>query len=381
MSKILHLTPTDITSDSRILKEMNCLASQGYTVSGLGVVMEEGGKRSNINPNVEIRSFGLRSRGLTWLPRTLRHMVLLLELFSKMLIPAIKYRPDIVHCHDTLALPLGAIVKLFTNSKLIYDAHELESDRNGLSRLQGTLTLLVEKCLWPYVDGLIVVSPSILAWYTRKLGPKLSSVVLNAPVYINDKQNGGSYLRDKYGIPPEQQVFIYVGILGTGRGLDLITEVFAQPDVKSHVVFLGFGPLVGQLKQLEIKFENFHVHDAVPHAQVVPIIKSADFGLCLIQNVSLSDYYCLPNKLFEYCFAGVPVLASDFPDIRSVVDEYGIGECCTPETTTVKQAVKFLASADKSFGFKDLRPLSWQAQEQKLTDLYRQLLSTTFASP
>ena len=46
--------------------------------------------------------------------------------------------------------------------------------------------------------------------------------------------------------------------------------------------------------------------------------------MCLIQNVSLSDYYCLPNKLFEYCFAEIPVLASNFPDISQTVEKYDL---------------------------------------------------------
>jgi hypothetical protein len=70
------------------------------------------------------------------------------------------------------------------------------------------------------------------------------------------------------------------------------------------VVFLGYGELSQDLKRLAAEHPNIHVHDAVPHSQVVPIAQSADFGLCLVQDVSLSDYYCLPNKLFEYYFAG-----------------------------------------------------------------------------
>ena len=116
------------------------------------------------------------------------------------------------------------------------------------------------------------------------------------------------------------------------------------------------------------------MHDAVPHAEVVPIVKSADFGLCLVQNVSLSDYYCLPNKLFEYCFAGIPVLASDFPDIRSVITKYNIGECCDLVHDAIRKAVKDLENSDKKFYFSDLTPLSWQAQQSKLEILYAQIL-------
>ncbi len=373
----LHLTHTDIESDSRILKEMGALAVAGYAVSGLGVKLDEGSQKSQIAFNADISAIKLISRQWTFLPRTLRHVVSLFELVTKMLPSAIRKKPDVVHCHDTLVLPLGVIVKIFTGAKLVYDAHELESDRNGLSKLQGRLTLWVEKILWRFVDALIVVSPSIQKWYCETLGAKKSTVILNAPLFSKNVTGGDNYLRDKFSIPHDRKIYIYVGILGEGRGLDLITQAFIDENVSSHVVFLGYGELSEHLKKLAEKNPNLHVHDAVPHSQVVPVVKSADFGLCLIQNVSLSDYYCLPNKLFEYCFAGVPVLASDFPDIRSVITEHGIGDCCDLEIDSIRKAVKDLEHSNKKFSFTDVASLSWEAQQSKLLYFYEQLNSSS----
>ena len=376
MKKILHLTHTDIESDSRILKEMGALTAVGYTVSGIGVTLSEGAHRTPTPFPADVAAIQLRSRQLTFLPKPLRHAISLCELIAKMLPRAIRRRPDVIHCHDTLVLPLGVLVKLFTRAKLVYDAHELESDRNGLSKFLGWLTLFAEKMLWRFVDALIVVSPSIQNWYQEKIGPKPSAIVLNSPLFSDDHGQEGDYLRNKFLIPADRLLFIYVGILGPGRGLDLVTEAFTHPDVSSHVVFLGYGQLADELKRMAVKHPNIHVHDAVPHSQVVPIVRSADFGLCLIQNVSLSDYYCLPNKLFEYCFAGVPVLASDFPDIRTVLAEYNIGECCELDPGSIRGAIQKLEKSKKHFQFADLTPLSWQTQEQKLINLYQQMLST-----
>ena len=103
-------------------------------------------------------------------------------------------------------------------------------------------------------------------------------------------------------------------------------------------------------------------------------MKAADIGLCLVQNVSLSDYYCLPNKLFEYCFAGIPVLASDFPDISSLISEYNLGMCCSLDFDSIKQAVLDIERHGVDFNFHDLSPLAWQAQSEKLNNFYRQVL-------
>lgn len=375
MKKALHLTHTDIESDSRILKEMGALAAAGYIVSGIGVALDEGAEKSPISFRADIYAIELISRKLTFLPRTLRHVLSLCELIVKVLPRAIRRQPDIIHCHDTLVLPLGVIVKFFTRAKLVYDAHELESDRNGLTGLQSKLTLRAEKVLWRLVDALIVVSPSIECWYHKTIGPKRSAIVLNSPLFSESLQEGEDYLRTKFSIPAECKIFIYVGILGYGRGIDLVTDAFKDPQVSSHVVFLGYGELSDELKRQADQQPNMHVHDAVPHSQVVPIVQSADFGLCLVQDVSLSDYYCLPNKLFEYCFAGVPVLASDFPDIRAVLSEYGIGEPCKLQADEIRDAILRLECSKSTFHFADLTPLSWQAQEQKLVALYQQCLS------
>ncbi len=372
--KNLHISHTDIRSDSRILKEMNCLSRNGYFVNGIGVQTNDGSKRSDFNMNTEILTVQLFARKLSFLPKILKHILVFLEMMIKIILPAILTKPIIVHCHDISVLPIAVIVKVFTKARLIYDAHELESDRNGITKLQSWLILQVERLLWRFVDALIVVSPSIDVWYQDKIGPKLSAIVLNSPLISEETLCESDYLRSKFSIPFDSKTFIYVGILASGRGIDLLTQAFSYPTTTSHLVLLGYGDLADELRQLSSKNFNIHFHEAVPHADVVSIVQSADFGLCMIQNVSLSDYYCLPNKLFEYCFAGVPVLASDFPDIRAVLSQYGIGECCSLEPEAFREAVHSLQTSDKKFEFADLTPLSWQAQEQKLIKLYQGLL-------
>ena len=125
------------------------------------------------------------------------HAFSLFEMVAKLLRSAIKEKPDLVHCHDTLVLPLGVIVKLFTKAKLIYDAHELESDRNGLSKFEGFLTQYIERLLWRFVDALIVVSPSIDAWYQDKIGPKPSAIILNSLISTKTLCKS-DYLRTKF---------------------------------------------------------------------------------------------------------------------------------------------------------------------------------------
>lgn len=70
------------------------------------------------------------------------------------------------------------------------------------------------------------------------------------------------------------------------------------------------------------------------------------------------------------------MLASDFPDIRAMLSEYGVGECCNLTSDEIRQAICKLERSEKTYTFSNLTPLSWQAQEKKLLDLYKQCLST-----
>jgi glycosyltransferase involved in cell wall biosynthesis len=376
--KIVHITHTDILSDSRILKEISSLLKMGYSVSGVGVGLDDGSKKINQKIYKHLSSLELVSSKFIFLPKTIRHIFLLFELTIKMVPKVIHEKPDLVHCHDTLVLPIGVVLKLITKAKLVYDAHELESNRNALSPILGKLIFLVEKLIWPLVDGLIVVSPSIERWYHENVGLKTSQIILNSPITIEDKKLNHNYLRKKFAIPLNCNIFIYVGILGRGRGLDFIIKAFCDQDINSHLVLIGYGELAEKIKNFEIEFQNIHLHEPVQHSQVVSIIKSANFGLCLIENVSLSDYYCLPNKLFEYCFAGLPVLASDFPDLREIVSQYQLGICCSVEFEAIKNTIKSLENSKVSFDFADLTALTWMSQELKLSFLYDQILGKEY---
>ena len=378
---ILHLTHTDINSDSRILKEMQSIFtySSKYKVSGIGVTLDEEQHKTKKDNEIDIYSINLISRKWRFLPTILRHSCSLIELTSKMLFKAIKLKPQIIHCNDTLVLPLGVILKIFTGAKLIYDAHELESNRNGLSKILGKMTLFVEKLLWRFVDKLIVVSPSIAIWYQENIGEKVTEIIMNSPVLkISNDEVDKLYFRKKFNISEGSKIFLYIGILGEGRGIDLIVEAFKNNELKSHLIFLGYGELKDKLINLSKKYENIHVHDAVPHNEVVSIAKSADVGLCFIQNVSLSDYYCLPNKLFEYAFAEIPVLASNFPDISMVVEKYNIGKCSDLDSESIYNAIKEFEQMEElpRINASDLYDLSWSAQEEKLVKMYKDLIES-----
>lgn len=374
--KILHLSHTDISSDSRILKEMHSIRKidNFYKIIGIGLSIDNTSIDSKEIDGLHIQRIYLFTKKWKMLPKRVRQLFSFFELLIKMTKFGIKEKPSVVHCNDTVVLPVGVLIKFVCKSKLIYDAHELESKRNGVGAFFGKLILLVEKMCWRFIDALIVVSPSIKKWYKKNIGSKKTEVILNAPIFNEDKKNENSYLRNKFNIPEDSKIFLYIGEFGQGRGIELLLNSFKSKDISSHLVFLGFGSLGDEIAKASKEHSNIHLHDAVPHEDVVSIAKSADVGLCLVENVSLSDYYCLPNKLFEYAFSNIPVLASNFPDMSKVVKEHDLGFCTDLDAKSVVKGIKDFEISDKKFKMKNLYELSWEAQEEKLIKLYKEVL-------
>lgn len=376
--KILHLSPTDIRYDSRILKELKAVQKiENTTLVAFGIDDSEGHKyETEQMPFIKV--FNITTKNLKFLPRPVRYFLNLIEAFIRMVFPGIKYKPDVIHCHDTLYLPIAKMIKLFCGSKLIYDAHELESDKAGQSKILSKYTLFIEKMLWKDIDILISVSPSIIDWYDKNLGKKKSVLILNSPLLdTSPKENSkNNYLREKFNIPAEKKIFLYLGIISeAGRGVNLYLDVFQRKEVDSHIVFIGYGEYVDEIKKIALNNDNIHYHPAVPHHQVVEVSTSADVGLCLVEAVSLSDYYCLPNKLFEYAFSELYILASDFPDIRKIVDEYDLGKCSSLNAENLFEIVKDVQYLDLDNRVKkDLYPLSWNFQESELLKMYNNIL-------
>ena len=377
---ILHLSQTDIRSDSRILKEMNSIAksNNSYNLIGIGIGRKKNNKNFSVNnPILSINSINVFFRDIKYLPKVISHLFLTIEIITKMLRLSLQAKPSVIHCHDTPVLPLGILIKFFIGSKIVYDAHELESNRNGLSTFLGSLVLFVERKFWPYIDRLIVVSPSIKKWYIKNVGKKACTVILNSPIIVNNKNKNKSYFRNIFSIPIKAKIFLYIGIVGPGRGIDLILDSFINNSNNAHLIFLGYGEYKKKLLKISSKNLNIHFHDAVPHDQVVSIASGADVGICLIENVSLSDFYCLPNKLFEYAFSEIPVLASNFPDISYIVKRYKLGICSDLNKKSIQKSISELTELDKlpKVNLKNLYDLSWEAQEKKLIKMYANLFN------
>lgn len=373
----LHLHPSDFRFTSRILKQAESMYKLG-TFSK--IVLVGTGYEDELPASLKSDKFQIFLIGKKNYNTNLVNKLKLFSLWYFLVYQ--KFKKEKIGCitvHGLSSLLLGVLLKIKTNSKLVYDAQELETETVGVHGLRKLLALVTEKMLIPFVDEIFVVSESIADHYAKKYKLKNKPpVVFNAPPKTPIKRS--NILRETLGIDIESTILLYQGVLQKGRGIELLLKTFVNEDIQnSVVVFMGYGTLVKDIVGVSETSPNVFYHPAVSPDILLEYTSSADIGIALIENVCLSYYYCMPNKLFEYGMAGLPVLVSKMKDLNQYVTENKCG-------FVVKDLIPSeVASTIREALSQNLKPLienshdsasknSWEQQEQKLEQLYRGLL-------
>ncbi len=149
-------------------------------------------------------------------------------------------------------------------------------------------------------------------------------------------------LRDDLAIPEGQSVILHQGKIQKARGCHLLARAM-QYVSGATLVFMGDGPLRQAVEDEVIALgltERVKFKPAVLPEQLHAYTSSADIGVTLLEDTCLNHRYALPNKLFEYLMAGVPVLASDLPEIGGIVEDFGVG--CVVEPRDPKEIGRVL---------------------------------------
>ena len=286
---------------------------------------------------------------------------------------------DIIHCNDLLTLPMGVIVKKFYNKdvKIVYDAHEYETELNGLKGGKKRFRKLLEKSLIKYADKVITVSNSIAEEYVRLYGIEKPSLVLNTPPHTAIVKQ--DIFRETFGIKKSQTIFLYQGGLVNGRGIEDILASFKEiNNENSVIVFMGYGVFEDTIKEASKQYNNIFFHSAVSPSVLLNYTSSADFGISMIEDICLSYRYCLPNKMFEYIMAEVPVIVSNLPEMKNVIDTHKVGVVANgTDRKSLEDAIIVATKLDKKTLNKNIKNakkiFNWEEQEKVLLKVYHDL--------
>ncbi|HIC78472.1 MAG TPA: glycosyltransferase, partial [Sulfurovum sp.] len=187
--------------------------------------------------------------------------------------------------------------------------------------------------------------------------------------------------RETFSIDKVQTIFLYQGNLSRGRGVEVVLETFKRLDNKNSViVFMGYGELKNLILEYQKEHDNIYFHEAVNPNILLNYTSSADFGISMIEDICLSYRYCLPNKMFEYIMAGVPVIVSNLPEMKKLVEKYGVGVVAKENSQeALSEAIILASSLDKAHVQKRLNSVksiyNWEEQERVLISLYRGVLN------
>ncbi len=184
----------------------------------------------------------------------------------------------------------------------------------------------IEKFFITKVD-LVLTTGSLDSEFIEKLYNISNTVVVrNIPLY--QKAVSRIDLRKKYNIDQDKLILIYQGVILPGRGLNQIINSIAKLP-KTVLIIFGEGEQKNNFIKLADKLnvsERIIFVGSIDQKELINYTVGGDVSLSLIENISISYYHALPNKLFEYIMAGLPVLCSDLPQMKQIVDDYKVGE-------------------------------------------------------
>lgn len=222
------------------------------------------------------------------------------------------------------------------------------------------------------------MSENIADWYCKEYEIGRPIVVKNAPKIFTQKKT--NYFREIFNIRNSSVIILYQGGLSSGRGVNLLLECFKKRESDEVViVFMGFGEMEEEIKNISKIKNNIFFHPAVSPEIVLDYTSSADLGIHLIQNTCLNHYYCMPNKLFEYSMAGLPVIVSNMKEMRELVEKYDMGIVVEDESleaiNTAIDKIMFLNLENMKQNSRICaEENSWERQEIKMIDEYRRIL-------
>lgn len=309
------------TNDARVLREATALVEFGYEVKVVAIQdldCKDLPNKEIMNGFRVIRVKRYRGKKLSILNIFLIMLQMIKEGLDK------KY--DVYHSHDLSGLIQGYICSRLKRSKLIYDSHEVQTARIGTTGKK--IFHYLEKYLIKKVDK-VIMTTDMRADYVKNLyNINKPEVVHNYPFYIDINNLQKVDLYKTCNIPLEEPILLYQGGIQKDRGLEQIIEAIPKFK-KGIVVFIGAGHLKPKIEQLvkDKKLESrVRFLDKVPVEHLAKYTANAYLGFQVLQNTTFNHYSTISNKLLEYIMCEVPVVASNFPEIKKIIEggKYGV---------------------------------------------------------
>jgi len=367
LKKIIISVTNDIITDQRVFRIANSLSNNGFEVFVVG-------RKTRNSLSMENFPFKFMRFRLIFERGPFFYACFNLRLFLYLL----NHKTDILLSNDLDTLPANFIVSRLKRIPLVYDSHEYFTEVPELINRGGTkkIWLLIENYILPKINYAYTVSQSISDVYSEKYNIDMQ-VIRNLPLSVVPTKK-------EINIPGlnGEKIVLYQGALNPGRGIETAIEAMRYiPNAK--LVIVGEGPERNRLEKLSYRLKLtdkvLFMGRYLP-SELKTITSQADVGISLEENIGLSYKYALPNKLFDYIHANVPVLVSPLIEMKKIVEEYGIGQVLEKDGPEyLAQKIKdMLADREKILKWKKnllkaSKELCWENEEQALFKLFNQI--------
>jgi len=316
--RILISVTSDLNSDQRVHKVSQTCHDQGFEVVLVGRLTRD---------SLDLEKRDYRTRRF-WLPFQ-RKAGFYAFYNIRLFIYLVFHRADILISNDLDTLPANFLASRLKGIPLIYDSHEYFTEVPELQHrpLVKWVWTRIEKGIFPRLRHVYTVNATIAGIYRNKYYTDVQ-VIRNLP-FLHRVSSGN---QPGITLPENRKILIYQGAgIHRDRGAEeLVISMAHLNPAEYYLVIAGSGEVIGDLKKLVLDLQlgdRVRFIDRMPFHQLAGLTRRAHLGLTLDKPTNLNYRYSLPNKLFDYIHAGIPVLASDLPEIKAIIDHYEIGEC------------------------------------------------------
>jgi glycosyltransferase involved in cell wall biosynthesis len=358
----------DLVTDNRVNKTCLTLMECGYNVVLIGRKLPN----SLPIPNWEFKAVRMN---LLFKKGPLFYLFFNLRLFFRLLFT----KCDLLFANDLDTLLPNYIISKLKRVPLIYDSHELFCEVPELinSPSKRKIWLSIEKRIIPKLKNCITVNYSIAKIFEEKYKVNFTAV-RNIP---NTTKEFISKTRQELNLPLDKKIIILQGAgINIDRGAEELVDAMAFIE-NTILLIIGSGDVWEILKQ-KIKIQ--HLEDKVklinklPKSELMHYTFNADLGITIDKNTNLNYFYSLPNKIFDYIHAQLPILASRLPEIENVVLRYNIGLFIdNHQPKHIADKINELLQSEEYIEFKNntkkvVADLNWQNEKLKLIDVIKQ---------
>lgn len=366
--RICHLTSVHSHNDTRIfIKECRFLARNGFDVHYI----------VPIAPHENVDGIWLHGVPSFSKNRFLRMTITVFDVCKK----ALEIDADIYHFHDPELIPVGLILK-FREKKVIYDVHE-DVPRQIMSKdwipkpyrkIVSWIFERIENWASKRFDGIVVATPFITRRFKR-----LQENVINVNNYPLLDELFSEELERHH--PTYDKYVCYIGGISKVRGIVEMVQAVAKTDAK---LLLGGNFSNSQLRhQLTNMSEWKNVVELgfLNREQVKDTLRKAVAGL-VVFHPEPNHINAQPNKMFEYMSAGIPVIASNFPLWKEIVEGNECGICVNPlDPDEIAQAIQYILDnpkVAKKMGENGRKAVeekyNWETESKKLVQFYNEII-------